>query len=391
MWGALMLEPGWIYVNIFALFVLVLILVNLLKTVRRILFLNNLYILIVILNITLIIVDILGWAFNTLPGQINYTLNALFNLILYVIAPLGGILWFLYVDFYVYRNIKRHSRIMKWMLLLFLLNTLISVISVFFTGWFFKIKEGNVYERGEFFLVHIAICYAFFFYVFFFTVKNRSRIEKRIYVPLLLFPLPPVIGGILQSIFYGTSLNWSGMALSVLIIYFNIQNENLNTDYLTNVYNRRQFDQYVIGKIQSSSESRSFSVILIDLDQFKSINDTYGHATGDEVLQTAAALLRQCLRKNDFIARYGGDEFCVVLDIDNKKELEEIVGRINLFFERFNRNYKKSYEINLSMGYDVYDTRLNQDYETFLKHVDKRMYEAKKVKSNRIKGKNVVC
>ncbi len=124
-------------------------------------------------------------------------------------------------------------------------------------------------------------------------------------------------------------------------------------------------------------------MILIDINNFKYINDTYGHDIGDDALETAAKLLKSCLRTNDFIARFGGDEFCIVLDISNRSDLEMLVCRINNCLEKYNKSSSKPYELGFSMGYAVYAYHSHKSSEEFLKQVDKLMYENKQAYKNK--------
>ena len=82
-------------------------------------------------------------------------------------------------------------------------------------------------------------------------------------------------------------------------------------DSLTNLYTRGTFDE-ALKKLASSSES-GFSCIMLDIDHFKNVNDTFGHITGDSVLKIFAAILRKCSRKRDMACRYGGEEFAILL------------------------------------------------------------------------------
>lgn len=96
---------------------------------------------------------------------------------------------------------------------------------------------------------------------------------------------------------------------------YNSRLEEMSTrDPLTGLYNRRKFEEFVEYEIIRSERNRNtFSVIMVDLDNFKFINDTYGHPTGDMLLKELAALLADCLRKGDVLARLGGDEFVLLL------------------------------------------------------------------------------
>ncbi len=99
------------------------------------------------------------------------------------------------------------------------------------------------------------------------------------------------------------------------------------TDELTGAYNRRFLDEALTDQFETSQrEGRPFTLIMIDLDYFREINESYGHAKGDEVILSVVDVYRNRLRKNDILARYGGDEFSVILPdtaIDEAKRIAE--------------------------------------------------------------------
>lgn len=337
----------------------------------------KLFIDLVRINMVLIIIDILGWVFNGLPGIWNLIFNTGFNLVLYILVPIAPSLSVIYVNFHIFRNENRIIKLKRVLTFFLAVNAAISIMSLY-TGWFFSVDAENIYHRGAYFRVHAGYCYLLIGSAFFSVLLNRSLIEKRFYHSLLLFFLPQTVGTTLQMFFYGVSYNWTGMMLSLLIIYFNIQDHGLNTDYLTGVYNRRQLDHYINIKIRNSTEEKSFSAILIDLDEFKSINDKFGHEIGDEALKDTVGIIRKSLRLNDFIARFGGDEFVIILDINSRELLGQAVRRIADNVETFNRNSTKPYKISFSMGYDVYDINSKLNLDDFINHIDKLMYNNKK-------------
>ena len=151
----------------------------------------------------------------------------------------------------------------------------------------------------------------------------------------------------------------------------------MDTDFLTGLNNRKKLEIYLKEKISTSTEDKTFSAIMIDLNSFKSINDTFGHDMGDNALQVFAKLLNSCLRSNDFIARFGGDEFFIVLDISNRMDLEEIVRRINVCVEKYNESGERPYKLDFSIGYAVYDYHSHMKAEEFQKQIDILMYENK--------------
>jgi diguanylate cyclase (GGDEF)-like protein len=249
-----------------------------------------------------------------------------------------------------------------------------------YTGWYFSVDDNNIYHRGYLFFVHLIICYSLFAYPVFFVYKNRNKLEKKYYYSLLLFFAPQVIGTTIQVLFYGVSFNWVGMMISLLIIYFNIQNRSLKTDYLTGAYNRLHIDDYLQQKIKNVTAGNTFSLILLDLNYFKEINDEFGHTVGDDALKDTVSILRSCFRQNDFVARYGGDEFIVILDINNRNMLEEVINRIYRTVDKFNNDNNRPYKLSFCMGYDLYDSMSEMDGDSFIKHLDMLMYDNKKKK-----------
>ncbi|MCK5312498.1 MAG: diguanylate cyclase, partial [Desulfobacteraceae bacterium] len=107
------------------------------------------------------------------------------------------------------------------------------------------------------------------------------------------------------------------------------------TDPLTGVLNRRKMDQIVQKQLDSSIETGDiFSFLMLDIDHFKKINDTYGHPTGDKILIHFVDICRECLRKNDYLARVGGEEFAILLPETEESAAKSIGNRIRETVER---------------------------------------------------------
>jgi len=113
----------------------------------------------------------------------------------------------------------------------------------------------------------------------------------------------------------------------------------------------------------------------------KRINDQFGHVIGDEALVFTAEILKNSLRNNDFLARYGGDEFMAILNIKNHHILEEVAQRINRNFANFNSSHAKPYNLNVSMGYDIYEYGCQMSSIDFIEHLDGLMYANKSIKT----------
>ena len=157
-----------------------------------------------------------------------------------------------------------------------------------------------------------------------------------------------------------------------------------NYDFLTNLPNRSMFQDRLNQLIKRGNrEDTGFALILIDLDEFKRINDNLGHDQGDQLLLETSQRISQCLRDSDTVARLGGDEFVVILpDITSAIGIDRIV---RLISQSLNQPFKLGDEvafISASMGITVFPGD-GLDLKTIMKNADQAMYQAKKLGRNR--------
>lgn len=364
-------------IDVFSLFILAFILINTSRRAEHSRVQHRLYIGIICNLAALLILDALLFLLDGVPGELTHNLLKAFTALLYLLIPSLPSIWVLYVDFQVYHDEARIKRLI-WPLVSYAALDSAMIIASLFTGWYYSIDAMNRYHRGPYLAIHTVSCYIVLLYTFVFITANSKRLDRRHFMSLLFFAVPGAVGGLMQCFVTGMSLTWSSMTLSVLLIYVNMQNKRLNTDYLTGAYNRRLLDSYVGDKVKNTAKGKTFSAILIDLDNFKLINDNYGHSAGDDALLIAVSLLKSCLRRGDLITRYGGDEFLIILDIGSQAVLEETVQRIQYCFDRFNQGNSKPYTLTLSTGYSVYDMASGMEPEQFIKQIDTLMYENKR-------------
>jgi len=149
-------------------------------------------------------------------------------------------------------------------------------------------------------------------------------------------------------------------------------------DYLTGLYNHRYFyEKLEEEKGRNERYKEFFSLLYLDIDDFKLYNDTYGHIEGDKILKTLGKVLRRCLRKVDSAYRYGGDEFVVLLPHTYKDQAKKVAERIR---EEIRRELYPIHKITVSIG--VADSRTSEDV---IKAADRAMYEAKREGKDRVK------
>ncbi|QDZ89126.1 EAL domain-containing protein [Shewanella decolorationis] len=159
-----------------------------------------------------------------------------------------------------------------------------------------------------------------------------------------------------------------------------------NFDTLTGLPNRKLFNERLQHEIQlAQHDSRKLAILLIDLDQFKYINDVQGHATGDLLLQDVAKRLENIMGKNDFIARIGGDEFVLILPrLTNELAIEHMASRIiETLATPFNLN-EREIQISASFGIGVYPED-GLDVSSLTRNTEMAMYQAKDAGRNNFK------
>lgn len=342
------------------------------------LFAHRIFMWIVKAAIVLQPIDVLAYIFNEKAGQLFYYLNIATNVLLYILAVIPAALWLVYADFQIFHDAARTRATIAVASAIVLFNGLITILSLY-TGWYFTVDAQNVYHRGPLFWLHMLISYSVVLYTFTLILIQKKKIDRRYFLTLLLFPFPHMVGSIIQVLHYGVMATWPAMVVSVLTVYLTIQNSRLGTDYLTGAYNRMAFDQYLKECIENSSE-KGFSGILLDVDGFKLMNDTLGHDAGDEALQDLVKLLRLALDNKGFLARYGGDEFFLLLDADTMEDLNGTVHRIRQAQDEYNMTSTSRHGLHFSMGYDVYYAKSGMRAEEFVKHLDKLMYADKEYK-----------
>jgi diguanylate cyclase (GGDEF)-like protein len=143
------------------------------------------------------------------------------------------------------------------------------------------------------------------------------------------------------------------------------------TDPLTGLANRRGCEKSIAGEIsRAERERKPLSCIMLDIDRFKQVNDTMGHQAGDQVLREISAMLRQSVRAYDIVARWGGEEFLVILPGADLEAARQLAERIRLGVQKLPTS-----SVTISAGAAEFDA--DYDFEATLRAADRRMYEAK--------------
>ncbi len=167
-------------------------------------------------------------------------------------------------------------------------------------------------------------------------------------------------------------------------------------DPLTSIYNRRYMERQLEAELNRAKRYNTpLSCLMLDIDFFKKINDTYGHIFGDKVLLTMVSIISKKIRDYDIFARYGGEEFIIVLPHTNKEEAENLAERIRSEIQiskvdvpntqillKKDKNAPKQISATISIGVCTFPDHVIETPEEFIKHTDSALYEAKQ------KGRN---
>ena len=191
-----------------------------------------------------------------------------------------------------------------------------------------------------------------------------------------------------DSMLIGTGKYPSGYPIQNIVTELN---DLIVRDELTGIYNRRYIDERLpVDIVKSSLSEMLLSVIFIDLDNLKEINDTFGHVYGDKVINKVTKLISKHIRKEtDWVARYGGDEFLICLNNSSAEEAYQIAERIRCKIAELKiRVQDKTIRTTASLGVYTLERTNKLTAEEVIALADNRMYEAKKSGKNKTFGFN---
>jgi len=166
------------------------------------------------------------------------------------------------------------------------------------------------------------------------------------------------------------------------------ENEELNQlliiDDLTKLYTRKYLIEYIEKeKVKFDETSEAFSLIMVDIDYFKNINDGYGHHCGDQILSEVSKDLKKSLRKKDIIARWGGEEFLILLPETSKAEATKVANRM-LKDIRSDQYTYEDVKLSVTISCGISEYKSDQSIDDIIKKADQKLYKAKENGRNRI-------
>lgn len=336
----------------------------------------------IITNIAMLATDAAAMLLNGADFPGAHVICLVIWLVFYLLNPVLGYLYVLFCEARI-QSVYGGSMKRRWIYTAGLILNSVFTVANIFTPVYFSISDNNEYSRGPLFFISIILGCWYIAVAFIIVLRcsaNREDInEKRMLKPLLLFPIAPVIGELIQIIAVNSSVIWESTVISLLVIMFSIQREKIVTDTLTGLYNRRQLMPYLTWKIERFSREKRIYLIIADVDKFKQINDVYGHVTGDVVLTNIAKAVRKACGKGDFVGRYGGDEFIIVTERRGDYDVETLIKSIDDGIAAMNNDGTLKCPVSMSIGYAQWSDKYN-NIDEFLSAADGRMYDKKENK-----------
>lgn len=208
----------------------------------------------------------------------------------------------------------------------------------------------------------------------------RDRVERRSYLVLGLFPVSLIIAGLVQILLLPESAVFC-LASAILMVSFYIDSmdSQISQDPLTKLNNRGQLRRYAHQESNLFRDDTDTYIFMMDINGFKKINDSYGHAEGDRALVLTADALRKAVSSMDsriFICRYGGDEFTLVMHTDGSETPEDLAGKVHEAIAESCKTADLPYKLEMGIGWDKLE-REGDSAQKCIARADRKLYEAK--------------
>ena len=302
--------------------------------------------------------------------QINYVSNS----ICFIGTVSIGLLWCLYVELRIYRNYKRIFKKAKPVMFPWVVEVIMVLCNLFGTGIMFKISEENIYQRAAGALIGYISLIIYFAYSIYLVHQSKKQGINLNFFPVIYFVGPCFAGVLIQFLFYGITSSWVLVAVALIFVQMQSYAENLYIDELSGLYNRRYLNA-VLSERKITSR-KSLHGIMMDVNDFKYINDNFGHSMGDKAICTLGNILFRSIPDGGMAIRYAGDEFIVLLSGVDTESVLVTMDEINHNLSQFNESKIEPFTLSVSMGYAEFGE--GDDTEAFLMHMDEKMYEEKR-------------
>lgn len=316
--------------------------------------------------------ETLSFIIDARPGFIFHILQYISNTISSASSGIVGYCWCLFVEYHIHRNFERIKKKSRILAIPLIIATILIIINLLGTGIILDISKENVYTRGP--MNFILYIFVFVYYIESIYTVHKAKYDSILveFFPIYYFIIPCMIGTMIQGFFFGVSTIWLCVAITFIIVYIEIQISISFIDDLSGLYNRKYMNHY-LNKLQNDKPKHVYG-FLMDINDFKAINDTYGHLKGDYALIQFGKILQHSIDKDSVAIRMGGDEFVIFAKLKSDEEALALKKQIKYNVRQFNLKSKEPFHLSFSIGIAKYN---GKNIDAFLSAMDDSMYEAK--------------
>lgn len=332
------------------------------------------------ITLSLCVSDLCANLVNNNPFLFSRSIGYLLNVYYFIVLAVLILLWCIYMELRVHATI---SHMLGWRgVLVALPACLIIVLAIINLFWdvLFTISVDCIYQRLP---MGTAVFWMLLGYVVYSMIRffvYRYHDKRYTFSPIYMFIVPLAVGCAAQLHDHRISAMAVCIAIGFATMQVMLQNELAFIDPLTGVFNRQFLNNYLqksIQDVERENNHHKLAGIMMDVNSFKKLNDTYGHLAGDEALQEIGNLLREAVPPTGVATRFGGDEFVVIITLDEANTSEAIVQSIRSHVEKRNKTTTKPYALSLSIG-TTYFAKKADTFDSFFKRMDEAMYRNKK-------------
>lgn len=253
-----------------------------------------------------------------------------------------------------------------------------------FKGIVFYFDENGSLQYGPLYalLLLVPIGYMLFSSVkaFIRAYTQERYLDHSMYFVIGIFPILPIGCGVFQAIFLDIPIMCYGATIAVLLVYLTSVENLISMDSLTQVNNRHQMQRYLMKKMKNPTPGLSLYLMIIDVDHFKEINDTYGHIEGDRALIRVSTAMKeacQAHRNRFFVSRFGGDEFIIIAETEYKGEVNWLSDKIRSSVKMLNDKAGAPYALSVCVGIAEYDYSAPVPIPSLIARADTDLYHMK--------------
>lgn len=345
------------------------------------------------LCVLLLAADMTGWYFDGRPGRFAEDAVRAGDMAVYCV----NYLYLSIFTLYVWQIVRKNGEKAPWGLYATFATSAVSIVLMVisqFNGMYYYFDADNVYHRGTYYIFTQVLAFIGMAISFSMLYQYRNRVSKSIYYALIAYFVLPIITTIAQTFLYGFSLQSISVVISTQVMFVvdnlemarKFQQQEIayqkasfaaEHDTMTGLWNKSSGLQRINEHLNSMDTDDEALLMFVDIDDFKHVNDTYGHSDGDFWIRQVADTLRNIYRPNDVICRFGGDEFVAL--IKGTSSTSVIRTTLGLFSRRMREtSVQRGQDVHCSVGICRVAAGGYRSPEHIVSTADKALYEAKR-------------